>query len=68
MAYEYIKRTYPFRPMIGKRVRHTETNRVGVITREDRGQGHYVQVQFDDADHSLPCHPMALEYITEGAA
>lgn len=63
-SYDYIKRTYPTNPQVGVRVRHNETNRKGFITREDKSQGHYVQVRFDGDNHSLPCHPMALEYPT----
>lgn len=62
MSYDYIKRAYSVAPKVGSRVRHTETNRTGQITREDRGQAHYVQVRFDGDKHSLPCHPAALDY------
>lgn len=62
MSYDYIKRTYSFRPEVGRRVRHTVTGNLGAITREDRGQGQYVQVRFDGKAFSLPCHPMELEY------
>ncbi len=47
MAYDYIKRTYAFQPEVGRRVRHTVTTREGVISRENKSQGHYVQVKFD---------------------
>ena len=63
MGYDYIKRTYTFRPQVGRRVRHSETKREGVIAREDRGASHYIQVMFDDDSHALPCHPMTLEYV-----
>lgn len=62
MAYEYIKRSYTFQPQIGRRVKHTVTGKSGVISREDRSAGHYVQVRFDGQNHALPCHPMELEY------
>lgn len=64
-SYDYIKRAYPLAdvPNVGTRVRHNETNRLGVIAREDRSQSHYVQVRFDGDKHSLPCHPMALEHV-----
>lgn len=62
MSYDYIKRAYATSPEVGARVRHTETNRNGVITRENRSQSHYVQVRFDGDKHSLPCHPTALDY------
>lgn len=63
MSYDYIKRTYTFQPKVGKKVRHTVTNGEGVITRENLGQGHYVQVRFDGHSHSSPCHPGELEYV-----
>ncbi len=63
MSYDYIKRTYPVTPKVGERVRHTVTNRSGEIAREDRSQGHYVQVRFDGQAHRSPCHPMELEYL-----
>lgn len=62
MSYEYVKRTYSVNPKVGLRVRHHETKRLGRITREDRGAAHYVQVRFDGDKHSLPCHPLALDY------
>ncbi len=62
MSYDYIKRTYAFQPKVGRRVRHTVTENFGIITREDRSQGHYVQVRFDGQSFSKPCHPMELEY------
>jgi hypothetical protein len=62
MSYDYIKRAYSVSPEVGARVRHTETNRNGVITREDRSQSHYVMVRFDGDKRSLPCHPTALDY------
>lgn len=65
MAYDYIKRTYSFEPRVGAEVRHTETDRFGVICRENRSQGNYVQVRFGDDRHALPCHPMSLEYVAE---
>lgn len=62
MAYEYIKRTYKFQPEIGRRVKHTVTKNEGVIAREDRSAGHYVQVRFDGRRFVSPCHPDELEY------
>lgn len=61
--YDYINRTYRMSPCVGGRVRHLVTNKSGVITREKMSQGHYVQVKFDGANHSLPCHPTELEYL-----
>lgn len=62
MSYDYVSRFYGVRPVVGARVRHTETGKAGVITREDRGAAHYVQVRFDGQKHSLPCHPTAIDY------
>ena len=61
--YDYIKRSYPFQPEVGKRVRHTVINQEGVIAREDRGQGNYVQVKFDGRKFAVPCHPGELVYV-----
>lgn len=65
MAYDYIKKNYSFAPEVGKRVRHTETKRTGVIGRESPSAGHYVQVKFDGQKFNLPCHPNSLEYVSE---
>jgi hypothetical protein len=61
MSYDYIKRTYTFRPEVGKRVYYLETKKIGTITRENRDASYYVQVHFDGQSFSVPCHPMALE-------
>lgn len=63
MSYDYIKRMYPVTPKIGERVTHKETGQSGVITRENRSAGHYVQVRFDGRGYSSSCHPTALEYL-----
>ena len=63
MAYDYIKRTYEFQPEIGRRVRHTVTERDGIIDREADGMGHYVMVKFDGKKYAAPCHPGELAYI-----
>ena len=63
MAYDYIKRAYNFDAEIGRRVRHTVTKGEGIIAREDRSAGHYVQVKFDTIKHARPCHPDELVYI-----
>lgn len=60
---EYIRGSYSFNPIVGRRVRHDETRKEGVITEEDMNDGHYVQVRFDGMEHSLPCHPGSLEYV-----
>lgn len=65
MAYDYVRRTYNVDPQIGQRVKHTVTGNSGVISREDRSAGHYVQVRFDGKKHPLPCHPTELEYSPE---
>lgn len=61
--YEYIKNAYAFDAKVGERIRHTETLREGVIAREDRSAGHYVQVTFDGLNHARPCHPDELTHI-----
>jgi hypothetical protein len=63
MAYEYIERMYGFKAEVGRRVRHSVTQRDGVIAREKPAVGHYVQVKFDGMAHALPCHPEELSYI-----
>ena len=60
VAYDYIKRMYGFEAKIGTRVRHTVINRDGVIARENKSAGHYVQVRFDGDNHAKPCHPDEL--------
>lgn len=62
MAYSYIKRNYKFEPEVGRRVRHTTLKQEGEITPEDSSCAHYVQVQFDGREFSVPCHPMELAY------
>lgn len=62
MAYDYVKRNYAVQPKVGARARHTVTNRLGTIRPEDKSAGHYVQVCFDGQKHSLPCHPLELDY------
>lgn len=62
MPYDYVRRTYSVDPKPGKTVTHTVTGKIGVITREDKSQGHYVQVRFAGQKHSLPCHPTELDY------
>lgn len=62
MNYDYIASVYGYRPEVGRRVRHTETGKFGVIKPEPRTQQHYVQVQFEGQNFNLPCHPKAIEY------
>lgn len=66
MAYEYVKKNYALQPIVGRCVQHTVTKRFGKIAREDRSQGHYVQVRFQDDRHALPCHPDELKLIEYG--
>lgn len=60
MSYEYIKKTYLVNPVVGSRVQHMVTRRLGKITRENVSALHYVMVKFDGSKHSLPCHPLEL--------
>ena len=60
MAYEYIQRAYGFTPVIGETVFHEVIEKSGVVTRENKSAGHYVQVRFDGQKHSSPCHPLEL--------
>lgn len=62
--YEYIDAHYDFVPIPGGRVTHTVTKKTEVIAREDKGQGHYVQVVFDGTKHKVPCHPDELKYVS----
>lgn len=66
-AYDYIQKTYGLTFRVGQRVRHTTTGKSGIVTREDRSQGHYVQVRFDDKKFSAPCHPQELEVVEVAA-
>lgn len=63
MSYDYVRRTYGVDPKVGQRVRHTEIDRYGVITPENKGFGHYVRVRFDGRKYADNCHPTALEYL-----
>lgn len=58
--YDYIRQAYGINPIVGQRVLHTETKRVGVVMPEGPSNNHYVQVKFDGDHFSLPCHPKAL--------
>lgn len=64
MAYDYVRRVYGVDPVVGARVAHTVTKKVGVIARE-RSPLHYVHVRFDGQKHALPCHPTELDYAAE---
>lgn len=63
MSYDYVKRTYGVEPKVGQKVKHAVTGRTGIVAREDKSAGHYVQVRFDDKRFALPCHPTELVYI-----
>lgn len=63
MSYDYVKRAYGVNPKVGQRVRHTEVDKLGKITRERLSQAHYVMVRFDGEKHPSPCHPTALDYF-----
>jgi hypothetical protein len=62
--YDYIRQHYGKNPIVGQRVRHTETQREGVVAPEAASAAHYVQVQFDGYDGARPCHPLALADVT----
>lgn len=62
MAYDYVRRSYDVNPVVGQRVTHTVTKESGLVAREDKSQGHYVQVRFDGRKHASPCHPTELVY------
>jgi len=60
MTYDYIRKAYSLDYAPGQRVTHTVTEKAGQVTTENRSQGHYVQVRFDDRNYSVPCHPQEL--------
>lgn len=62
MTYDYIRKMYEVDPKVGGRVVHTVTKKHGTIARENKSQGHYVQVKFDGQGYASPCHPTELEY------
>lgn len=61
MSYEYVKSYYGFLAEAGCRILHDETCKEGTITPENHSCSHYVMVQFDGADFSIPCHPLSLQ-------
>ena len=61
--YAYIKSHYGLDFAPGERVTHTVTKKAGQVTREDRSQGNYVQVRFDDRKFAVPCHPEELQKV-----
>lgn len=61
--YAYIRRSYAVDPIPGHRVRHQVTGGEGVIVRP-RGDPQYVQVRFDGLNHTRPCHPTELDYLS----
>lgn len=52
-----------YEPMRGRRVRHDETRKEGVIVVEPRNTATSVFVLFDGAEHPIPCHPDSLEFV-----
>jgi hypothetical protein len=60
-SYDYIRRMYGVDPQVGRRVRHTVTNRFGYVGKA-RSPEHYVHVTFDGSKYSAPCHPTELDY------
>ncbi|WP_439604262.1 hypothetical protein [Shinella sp.] len=61
--YEYIFLYYGVRPVIGGRVEHTVTQKLGSIMKEESSHGHYVRVQFDDYIYPSFCHPLELDFL-----
>lgn len=64
-CYEYVRSQYRVDAYIGVRVK-MHPARMGTIARA-RTDLHYVHVLFDGHRHTLPCHPLDLEYITATA-
>lgn len=63
-CYEYIRNYYHVPAYVGVRV--TTRGRTGVIV-PARSMLHYVHILFDDAKHSVVCHPTnELEYELVG--
>lgn len=48
---------------IGRRVRHDETGKEGVIARHPKAYATRVYVRFDGADFDVPCHPDSIEFV-----
>ena len=63
MPYDYIKRAYDVKPVVGDRIKHHVTKREGTIEREDFSMSHYVQVLFDGDAEPMPCHPTEMDYL-----
>lgn len=65
--YTYIRDRYGLLVVVGERVKHTETGRIGMVCEPttEAGGGHHVRVLFDGDTHALPCHPQALDYSGE---
>lgn len=66
--YGYIHRAYGLSFFVGQRVRHTEIDKRGTVAKCKESSGHYVQVVFDGRKHADPCHPRALELVSEETA
>jgi len=65
MQYDYVRRTYGIDPRPGQLVKHTVTGKTGMISRENKSQGHYVMVRFNGQKHTVPCHPTELDYTAQ---
>lgn len=65
MAYDYIRNYYGIGFNVGERVKHRVLQKNGNVTREDKGNSHYVMVKMDGRKHSVPCHPEELEKVYE---
>jgi hypothetical protein len=55
----YVKREYGVPARRGQRVIH-DGREYGTVT---SGDGPYVRVRFDGRRHSVPCHPLSLDYL-----
>lgn len=49
--------------LVGRRVRHDETGKEGIVSIEPRNTATHVYVVFDGADFAIPCHPDSLEFV-----
>lgn len=59
--YRYIQSYYGVTVIVGDRVKHTVTGRIGNVVRPT-GDPNYVRVRFDGDKHCLNAHPGELEY------
>lgn len=63
--YNHIKNYYKLEFKSGTRVRHEVTKKFGEVKPEGTNEipSHYVAVQFDGSNFSVPCHPQELELL-----